>query len=104
MINLPKPNRLIVAVSILLTGATAVFFLEPVSSQSKDPSGVKAGAVNDASPIHAKGRGFPRVSFEDGREITASSERDGNEASARQLASADFDSDGVPDLVTVDVS
>lgn len=52
--------------------------------------------------IHAGERGFPRVSFDDGKELNDTVGVNGNGAPGRVLASADFDSDGTADLIVAD--
>jgi CSLREA domain-containing protein len=51
--------------------------------------------------IKAEKRGFPFVNFENGKEIFSNNSI-ANGSQAKVLASADFDSDGISDLVTVD--
>ncbi|HEX9928611.1 MAG TPA: CSLREA domain-containing protein [Pyrinomonadaceae bacterium] len=51
--------------------------------------------------IKAEKRGFPFVNFENGKEFFSNNSI-ANGSQAKVLASADFDSDGIADLVTVD--
>jgi CSLREA domain-containing protein len=51
--------------------------------------------------IKAEKRGFPFVNFENGKEIFSNNSI-ANGSHAKALASSDFDSDGIADLVTVD--
>ncbi|HEX8398716.1 MAG TPA: NosD domain-containing protein [Pyrinomonadaceae bacterium] len=51
--------------------------------------------------IKAEKRGFPFVNFENGKELFSTNSI-ASGAQAKALASADFDSDGIADLVTVD--
>lgn len=51
--------------------------------------------------IKGEGRGSPNVNFEDGRELSVGPQ-EANSTPPRVAASADFDSDGVADLVTAD--
>jgi hypothetical protein len=55
--------------------------------------------------IKAEGRGSPHVNFKDGKELPVSAQDTNTPASSippSVMASADFDSDGVADLVTAD--
>src|ERR1700730_11238093 len=52
--------------------------------------------------VKVSGRNLPRVVLQDGRELAATNGAANNGAQAVALASADFDSDGVADLITAD--
>lgn len=52
--------------------------------------------------IRAKQRGFPHINFKDGRNLMPLQADAVQGASPKILASADFDSDGIADLVTAD--
>lgn len=82
-----------VYVFLIVLFATAGFALNAATDSSvKDPS--------DAVSIHAKERGFPRISFEDGKDLSESNKSHYAASPAKLLASADFDSDGTIDLFT----
>jgi hypothetical protein len=65
-------------------------------SQSDKPTETPAKIT-----IKAEKRGSPFISLQDGRELSVSA-RDTNSMPANVMASADFDSDGIADLVTAD--
>ena len=52
--------------------------------------------------VKAEKRGFPFVNFENGKELFSTNSIANSSSQAKVLASADFDSDGIADLVTVD--
>ncbi|MGB5014879.1 MAG: VCBS repeat-containing protein, partial [Pyrinomonadaceae bacterium] len=84
---------------VSLVSISVTLFLPFVSSQNTTASD---DTSKDApASITAKGVGFPRVSFEDGKDLPAPQGAQSGSA-PRSMTAADFDSDGVPDLVTVD--
>jgi VCBS repeat protein len=106
--------RLVCAVcSGLLAGFVAIAVWYPVargnSEARADSSENKFAAANLSSNVSIRPSGFinPRVSLRAGRELltdyqgpeTLQRALAENEAAARSLAAADFDEDGVPDLV-----
>lgn len=68
----------------------------------------KSSARSDAITVRAAGRGEPYLHLQDGRQLQLEYQGDqrlvqalrSNEAQPRSLATADFDLDGAPDLVT----
>lgn len=68
----------------------------------KIDQGKTARSADVSATIHANDRGTPHLNFEDGRELSTANA--GQEGPARALVSADFDSDGTPDLVTADLN
>lgn len=52
--------------------------------------------------VKAEKRGFPFVNFENGKELFSTNSIANSSSQAKVLASADFDSDGIADLVNVD--
>ncbi len=88
----------------------------PSPSTTTEPSSEATSAQTETSPgkpktttrikteariaIKAEGLGSPYVNFHDGVELSEQSPQ--GSATAVALAAADFDSDGVPDLVTAD--
>ncbi|MEO8434724.1 MAG: Calx-beta domain-containing protein [Pyrinomonadaceae bacterium] len=64
--------------------------------------------LSDSVSVHATGRGNPTINFSDGREVITDYEGpadlraalEQNQAQPQSLATADFDEDGVPDLVS----
>jgi predicted outer membrane repeat protein len=94
-------RSLIFFASFALVTAVA---LEGVFASSAE-RGISARTPGGAISLHAAGRGRPFLNLEDGREmsVTYRGERSAVAAlqsgEARSLASADFDSNGVPDVV-----
>ncbi len=78
----------------------SVYFLPGVSSQTKTENNNPA----DKKPItiSAKGRGFPRIGFDDGAELGNAAIQDSS--SAILLTSADFDGDGTADLMVAEAN
>ena len=95
--------RQIYFILIVLLASTAIF-MPTVSSQLKSDDDSSSKKTEPAAAIRARERGFPRVSFEDGKDLSAAGANDQNAASAKLPVSADFDSDGTPDLITADAS
>jgi CSLREA domain-containing protein len=87
-----------VLIGLLVASA---FFLPKVSSQLKSEN-VPAEKTESVISIRAKDRGFPRVNFEDGKDLSVINDANQNAAPAKLLTSADFDSDGTHDLITAD--
>lgn len=74
------------------------------TKQSDDKEIPKSKEKTDekAVSIHSKGRGNPHINFMDGTDLITSNDADGSPA--KNLVSADFDSDGAADLMTADAS
>jgi hypothetical protein len=91
---------------LIISLFAAGVFLQGVSSQSESKSGIEVAKQTEKTvTVHTKKRGLPHISFDDGIELKQLSGE--NQDSAFQpnlLTSADFDSDGTPDLVTADKS
>src|SRR2546426_4289171 len=79
-----------------------------IHNASKTSSQAPASSQNQSVSIHANGEGWPWIILQDGRELPteyavgASLDRTllSKSAQPTALAAADFDSDGVPDLIT----
>lgn len=94
---------------VLIVLSAAVFFLPGVSSQEKTESNLSESKtaetqVEEAVSIRAKERGFPFINFSDGKDLSLPNGTQHTGTAGRLLASADFDSDGIPDLITADTS
>lgn len=78
----------------------SVYFLPGVSSQTTTEN----NNPTDKKPvtISAKGRGFPRVGFDDGAELGNAAIQ--NSSSAILLTSGDFDGDGTADLMVAEAN
>lgn len=90
---------------LVLALASFTFFLEAVSSQTQ--SDIDSAGQKDAEimvSIHAAGRGAPHINFADGKELifTGGENQNAGDSNSKLLASADFDSDGIADLITID--
>src|SRR5882672_5355262 len=80
---------------------------ETPGNQAADKQAQKLARLNETVSVHAAGRGNPTINLSDGREVLTSYvgppelrvALEQNLASPLSLASADFDEDGVPDLV-----
>ncbi len=83
--------------------ALVLYFLPIVSSQVNYESDLdKEKKAETVIPVRAKERGFPHISFEDGKDLLANNNANQNASSPKFLTSADFDSDGTIDLITAD--
>jgi FG-GAP-like repeat len=92
----------------LMFGGVLFAWQTVVKLQSQD--GEKTQKSNDETTVKtndkvvsvlSKGRGNPFINFKDGTDLNAASQEN---AQPKVLASADFDSDGIADLVTADAS
>ncbi len=84
----------------LIAFAALGFRFLPVVSSENGPAANNKSAM--PVTVVAKGRGFPRISFADGQNVSLGAERDASGPGLVAMATADFDSDGVDDLVAVD--
>ncbi|HEX8367991.1 MAG TPA: right-handed parallel beta-helix repeat-containing protein [Pyrinomonadaceae bacterium] len=84
--------------------SSSTFFLEAVSSQTRpDIESIGQKDAEKMVSIHAAGRGAPHINFADGKELIFTGGENQNAGSNPMLlASADFDSDGIADLITID--
>jgi uncharacterized repeat protein (TIGR01451 family) len=100
-----------VSYGILLLLISCVLLLKATSSANQTtskPATAQLARLSDRISIHAAGRGNPSINLSDGRDIVAeyagvddaSKALQDNLAEPLALASADFDEDGVPDLVS----
>ncbi len=100
-----------VSYGILLLLISCVLLLKATSSANQTtskPATAQLARLGDRISIHAAGRGNPSINLSDGRDIVAeyagvddaSKALQDNLAEPLALASADFDEDGVPDLVS----
>lgn len=82
----------------------SLFFLPGVSSQeiSSENNSEQKKTEDSLVAVRAEKRGFPRVNFADGRDLSFAGKAQQNAGSAKLLTSADFDSDGTADLMTAD--
>ncbi|MFY9574188.1 MAG: VCBS repeat-containing protein, partial [Blastocatellia bacterium] len=77
-------------------------------AKSSKQSQIQRAMMSDEISVHAAGRGNPWINLSDGREVTTSYSGEAelkqslerNEARPLSLCSADFDEDGVPDLIS----
>lgn len=102
--------------ALILTCAIAVVFVavarewRSVATTSKAPASTQSDRtrMSDEISVHASGRGNPGINLSDGHELIATyhgpAELRGvlerNEAQPLSLCTADFDEDGVPDLIS----
>ena len=101
----PVPLLLITAISCCLVWF-AHFILATASAESR--SFPRKAMLDDSASVRASGRGNPSINLTDGRDVitsfTGPSELaralERNQAEPLSLASADFDEDGVADLVS----
>jgi CSLREA domain-containing protein len=86
---------------------SAGFCLAFIKTKAAASLAMNAATLNTRIVVHAADRGRPYINFEDGIELLASYSGatelqnllNQNVAEPRSLASADFDEDGVPDLI-----
>lgn len=76
---------------------------QPADNAPAKPHAKIANKTEAKITIKAEGRGSPNVNFQDGTELPVSAQ-DTKATPPRVMASADFDSDGVADLVTADAN
>ncbi len=76
--------------------------MQVASSQNKDEAKTRKAGLPVS--ITVKSRGFPRANFEDGKDLPSTGAGNQSPVSQKLLTSADFDSDGTADLITVDIS
>ena len=102
------PRRIINLLVVCLLFGGVMFAWQTVAElQTKD--NVKTAETKNQPnektiSIHAAGRGKPFVNFTDGTDLTAPDDAKNTNSQPQVLASADFDSDGIEDLVTADAS
>ncbi|HEY3137633.1 MAG TPA: VCBS repeat-containing protein, partial [Blastocatellia bacterium] len=102
-------KRILLAACLIVIACVSLLTLTFVSANSRrsQQRGVDSSTDTRRVVVHATGRGNPYINFEDGVELPASytgtpemqSLLKQNATEPRALASADFDEDGVPDLV-----
>ncbi len=107
----PRRSLYMAAVAaLIIMGAMSICIVsvEPDADHKAVKSAARQKAVlSDRISVYADGRGNPWISLSDGRELIAHylgsdnlvDALKHNTARPRSLASADFDEDGVPDLV-----
>ena len=108
-----KTNKVFLTILLIfpLVLTSSVFLYKVRASASQTPAkpeAIKPALLSDAVSIHAAGRGNPAISLSDGHDIvsenvgaqSASAALDASTANPLGLASADFDEDGVPDLIS----
>ena len=98
-----------IAVFLLLVIAPMVVFLatKEATIEAKDAASMKAG-WNPTIEINARGRGNPWINVSDGRQISGQfngpsdlkGDFENGVALSRSIATADFDEDGTPDIVS----
>ncbi|MFY9573185.1 MAG: FG-GAP-like repeat-containing protein, partial [Blastocatellia bacterium] len=106
-------NPLVMIIVIAAIALVAVFFARKTAATGQKgnaakQSGFQLATMSDEISVHAAGRGNPWINLDDGHElitsysgppeITQLLERNG--ARSFSLCSADFDEDGVPDLIS----
>lgn len=95
------------AIIVLFILSAAIYFLPKAASQEKPEGDLSEAKTAEnkgekAVAIHARERGFPFVNFTDGKDLSLPNGAQQTGTAGRLLASADFDSDGIPDLITAD--
>lgn len=101
--NNPQGNirRIIKYFAVLAIFPTFLFVWQNIALlQNTNETPKKDEPANIA--IRAEKRGFPHVNFKDGKDLFTPQAENKNGQALRILASADFDSDGIADLVTAD--
>ena len=94
-----KSTLLRLGYPVILVSLSVIYFLPVVSSQNTIAP--EDTSKNVTASITAKGVGFPRISYENGKDLSSDSANQSG-SSAKMMASGDFDSDGTLDLVTAD--
>lgn len=102
-----RPAWLLSLACVILISA-AFFISRRTSSSNSNTASTTRARLSDVISIQAAHRGNPRINLSDGREVITSysgpSELaellERNQARALSLCSADFDEDGVPDLIS----
>src|ERR1043165_3294080 len=110
-----RPNRVLKNCLVVFISLTALCFALPhwitkatASKGSASPKQTELARMSEQVSIHAAGKGNPYINLSDGREVITAYEGpqelmnalENNQAKPLSLASADFDEDGVPDLVS----
>lgn len=93
--------------SVLLVLLVALGFGLVKFARSSKASAIPRARLSQTISVHASGRGNPSINLNDGRDVLTSylgpaalaQALQRNEAEPLALASADFDEDGVPDLI-----
>ncbi|HXU37793.1 MAG TPA: FG-GAP-like repeat-containing protein [Blastocatellia bacterium] len=101
-IALMKLSRVVSMVVLIAIGWGVVQF-----ARSGKASAIPRASLSQTISVHAGGHGNPSINLSDGRDVLTSYSGSSalaqalqrNEAEALALASADFDGDGVPDLI-----
>ncbi|MBC7797143.1 MAG: carboxypeptidase regulatory-like domain-containing protein [Pyrinomonadaceae bacterium] len=94
-----------IAVVVVCLFVAIVCFLPVVSLQTlSDVDSMNVKSSEKTFSVLADKRGFPRINFEDGKDLDVQNDASRNGVQAKLSASADFDSDGTADLITADAS
>ena len=102
------PVLLILAIALVWFSVSRIRNAVATTSPHTSAIVIEQARMSDEISVHAAGRGTPWINLSDGhelitpysgpRELTQALER--NEAQPSSLCSADFDEDGVPDLIS----
>jgi len=97
-------RRILNILVIFLICGTVLFAWQTVAKlQTKDDLKTEESKEKPVS-IRSAGRGNPFVNFQDGKDLIVPNAANNQGAQPKVLASADFDSDGIHDFVTADVT
>ncbi len=95
-------RRMINLLFVCLLGGGVLFAWQTVATlQTKDDATTEKPPEKTVS-VHAAKRGNPFVNFTDGADLASPNAAQNDNSQAKALTSADFDADGVADLVTAD--
>ena len=106
--NLVNRHAWLLSLACVILISAAFFISRRTSSSNSNTAATTRARLSDVISIQAGHRGYPRITLSDGREVITSysgpSELaellERNQARALSLCSADFDEDGVPDLIS----
>jgi VCBS repeat protein/BACON domain-containing protein/S-layer family protein len=96
------------SLALIATALIQSSLMSRIDASGEFPSEAQQARLGEQVSIQAAGRGAPWINLSDGRDVVTSFDGDKNlvqslernEAQPLALASADFDEDGVPDLVS----
>ena len=101
-LKLKSSRRIVNLITFSLLFGGALFAWQTVAELQTETDEIKPESKEKAVSIHAAGRGNPFVNFTDGADLPSSNDAKNNDSQPQTLASADFDADGIEDLVTAD--
>lgn len=103
MRNICKRASVIFITTFCLSAVVSSVWIHSASLQQNDKE--KPGETKKVNAtVRAEKKGNPYINFKDGRDLVLQNEGNRENSQPTVLASADFDSDGIADLVTADAS